>query len=837
MNSVVSRAKVSGNGFNYDQSRISGVKKLPGEYFYQESGSQPSLSYQHKIKWKNSTVNYENLKKGRFPMDTKKVISRSSSNDISQLNRTQNDSLFENSRSSLHVSDLKNKSINNKSILEPKKSKIGQIESTESIIEIHKFFKEKNIYSNPSDNYKRRTIVLVKSNHNSSGFSSGSSSRNSYNFDSFHNSSNSDFGFHLQSYGLINTTTKQTEFICFVDNVQPGSPAKHAGLNNGDVLLALDGIPINEFTNLHEIIKHVKGKNELRLVIMCENVCKKIQLQQRLESIKAKLNSRREQLERLNRQQEAILNKKEEFTSFTSPLSSSTSSSMTNSSISESHLYPNSPSYNNSQCNDTNLLSPELVQNSNMLVKNSTPYDMKNAAFIMSPNMNYIENSNLRSSSDHEDYTNKPPDSNEIIGINTSNNQSRSNKSSSSPNGTARIQVDLNLDLTSPIIPTSTSSYSTYSSSSSASTSTSSSGITHTASSGSTLNKTRQLAHKCIQQTSRIVRSASSSSMNLISKLNRSSRSRNSSICSANLNNTIDVSDSKNTVINIKQSLDKLNSSQTISKNDNHKSKVLADSTNSPSKALKLAKTASMSTDKSMLFKTSSSQQSPRMIHPPALRSNSSQQPVNYHTRNSMLSKFHNTNVSNLENSNSKDTTDISLANQQPVSKSSGYRFSVLQNKPIKKERFKSLQPIVSIQSNRETLNQTEPLFSPVHQQHHQQQANNQSNQSSLLNEIIDSGIDVGIGLAVSPNNSSISSFSEGPQQHQYQQQQPNVAKVMSDGGYASFIKDFSIKGITYVDDNRSVKKTLIEDNSFKKLSPMNLKTINLHDDYFITKL
>jgi len=41
--------------------------------------------------------------------------------------------------------------------------------------------------------------------------------------------------------------------------VQPGSPAKHAGLNNGDVLLALDGIPINEFTNLQEIIKHVKG--------------------------------------------------------------------------------------------------------------------------------------------------------------------------------------------------------------------------------------------------------------------------------------------------------------------------------------------------------------------------------------------------------------------------------------------------------------------------------------------------------------------------------------------------------------------------------------------------
>lgn len=179
---------------------------------------------------------------------------------------------------------------------------------------------------------------------------------------------------------------------------------------------------------------------------------------------------------------------------------------------------------------------------------------------------------------------------------------------------------------------------------------------------------------------------------------------------------------------------------------------------------------------------------------------------------------------------------DISMTNQQPVSKSSVYRFSVLQNKPIKKERFKSLQPIVSVQSNRETLNQTELLLSPVQQKHQRQHANNQSNQSSLLNEIIDSGIDVGIGLAVSPNNSGVSSYSEGKQQPQQQQQL--VAKVMSDGGYSSFINDFSIKNITYADENRSVKKeSLIEDNTFKKLSPMNLKTINLNDDYFITKL
>ncbi len=274
MNSVVSRALV-GNGINYDQSKTSEVKKLPREFLFQESGTQPNLTYQHKIKWKNSSCNYDNLnKKGRLPIpsdsSSKKLVSkrdsseanlntsqhkdvsRSNSNEKGHLNRTQNESNLENSRSSLHSIDLKNKSLNNTSLMETKRSKIGRIESTESIIGIHKFFKEKNIYSDPNDNYKRRTIVLIKNSSNSSG----TGHRNSF-IDSPGN--NSDFGFHLQSYGLVNTTTKLTEFICFVDNVQPGSPAKHAGLNNGDVLLALDGIPINEFTNLQEIIKHVKG--------------------------------------------------------------------------------------------------------------------------------------------------------------------------------------------------------------------------------------------------------------------------------------------------------------------------------------------------------------------------------------------------------------------------------------------------------------------------------------------------------------------------------------------------------------------------------------------------
>ncbi len=118
---------------------------------------------------------------------------------------------------------------------------------------MHKFFKEKRIYSDPNDNYKRRTIVLVKSPNTNSRVSS--------------NMNSADFGFHLQSYGLVNTSTQLTEFICFVENVQAGSPAKHAGLSNGDVVLAIDCIPINEFKNLHEIMTHVRGKYEILIAM------------------------------------------------------------------------------------------------------------------------------------------------------------------------------------------------------------------------------------------------------------------------------------------------------------------------------------------------------------------------------------------------------------------------------------------------------------------------------------------------------------------------------------------------------------------------------------------
>jgi len=121
---------------------------------------------------------------------------------------------------------------------------------------------------------------------------------------------------------------------------------------------------------------------------MCENVCKKIQLQQRLDSLKSSLATKQAELERVNRQQDALIQslvKKASLASFTSPTlsNSSTSSSMTSSSISESHLYSPVP---------TNEAQQEFAS---LLIKNSTPNDLKDS-LIISPASVYFNEAEKR---------------------------------------------------------------------------------------------------------------------------------------------------------------------------------------------------------------------------------------------------------------------------------------------------------------------------------------------------------------------------------------------------------------------------------------------------------
>lgn len=114
-----------------------------------------------------------------------------------------------------------------------------------------------------------------------------------------HHHQGGEFGFNLQAYGFLNKLTQHTEYICFVRNVEVNSPASKAGLQSGDVLLAIDGVCLNEFRSFAEITSHVQGKNELRLVLMAENVSKRIQCQLRAEQIRRILVEKRAQLEKV----------------------------------------------------------------------------------------------------------------------------------------------------------------------------------------------------------------------------------------------------------------------------------------------------------------------------------------------------------------------------------------------------------------------------------------------------------------------------------------------------------------------------------------------------------
>jgi hypothetical protein len=167
-----------------------------------------------------------------------------------------------------------------------------------SLILIHRFLKEKNVYAlapnEQNSEFKHRTVYLARN----------ASSASSYN-----PSGGNEFGFNLQTYGLLNSATKLTEYICFVNNVQARSAAKRAGLTNGDILLAIDNMRIEQFKRFDDIVRHVRGKSELFLVIFPESTCKRVQYQMRVAQIERTLEEKRSLLKRLASDEQSVLRK------------------------------------------------------------------------------------------------------------------------------------------------------------------------------------------------------------------------------------------------------------------------------------------------------------------------------------------------------------------------------------------------------------------------------------------------------------------------------------------------------------------------------------------------
>lgn len=181
------------------------------------------------------------------------------------------------------------------------------LEST--LIAIHRFLKENNIYKSLSvdpdlsTKYHFRTVYLARL------------TPFGYHYNASHTNTN-EFGFNLQTYGLLNSLTRQTEYICFVNNVQAKSAAKRAGLTNGDVLIAVDGRSIDSFKQFNEIVKHVKGKQELCLTLLPESSCRRIQCELRKSQLEKDLEAKRAKLSQLIAQQDEILGKYQFYKDF-----------------------------------------------------------------------------------------------------------------------------------------------------------------------------------------------------------------------------------------------------------------------------------------------------------------------------------------------------------------------------------------------------------------------------------------------------------------------------------------------------------------------------------------
>uniref|UniRef100_A0A2C9M4K5 PDZ domain-containing protein n=1 Tax=Biomphalaria glabrata TaxID=6526 RepID=A0A2C9M4K5_BIOGL len=98
--------------------------------------------------------------------------------------------------------------------------------------DIYVLAKDREIFTNPEETKRRRAIRLLRSNHNS-------------------------WGFTLQTYGIRNKKTREIEVTTYVDYVELHSPAWLAGIQRGDVILSVNGESVENDSH-HDLVTKIK---------------------------------------------------------------------------------------------------------------------------------------------------------------------------------------------------------------------------------------------------------------------------------------------------------------------------------------------------------------------------------------------------------------------------------------------------------------------------------------------------------------------------------------------------------------------------------------------------
>ncbi|XP_071103442.1 fibrinogen-binding protein-like isoform X1 [Haliotis cracherodii] len=160
--------------------------------------------------------------------------------------------------------------------------------------------KDRAIHTDPDETRRRRTIKLHQENNK--------------------------WGFTLQTYGIKNKKTNELEVMTYVDYVELHSSAGLAGMRRGDVILSVNGESVEGEPHKILVRKIKDAKDTLRLVVLFEDCCRKVELYERFIKLKQVLKAKLDELRYLEKKEHYILEGHGGFSRFSSVRSSLRSS-------------------------------------------------------------------------------------------------------------------------------------------------------------------------------------------------------------------------------------------------------------------------------------------------------------------------------------------------------------------------------------------------------------------------------------------------------------------------------------------------------------------------------
>ncbi|KRZ66629.1 General receptor for phosphoinositides 1-associated scaffold protein [Trichinella papuae] len=116
------------------------------------------------------------------------------------------------------------------------------------------------------------------------------------------------FGFTVQSYVFERLKYNTVESITYVDHVALDSPAFDAGLRSGDVILAVNGVDVRNFSH-HELVAQITNSKSVRMAVLFGNHVHKIDLCSRSIKLLNLLADKEFELKVLETQERRLLRK------------------------------------------------------------------------------------------------------------------------------------------------------------------------------------------------------------------------------------------------------------------------------------------------------------------------------------------------------------------------------------------------------------------------------------------------------------------------------------------------------------------------------------------------